>query len=378
MAGSWEVRRDVLLEGIRLLDLVPSQSGIPSSDFFLVEKTDKVAGRVWMSTAGSAVANVHLDGTGDWPFEKHFYLDRRLFTPFVSTFRGVKNKHNFEFLRTTKNDLRVKCGHPYEDFSAQPSVMGYGEKPKLGAATKLAMSEKLLAAMKCAASYSASEAGAPHLACVYVVPTKKGVELYASNQKTLLRVKYLGGHTFKTPIPFPPTMLSAIQADPSDLVWSKPNVFARFPTGIVWQPISAQAERDFPLDEVRDVLNRGKASEYLAFRAKASRFARVIERLTLYLQYVRKEDWVLNITGTKGSEHLFLYARLPNAVITEHLSIEQPLRSSFKFDWPLDQLSGLFAVSSSDDVVEVKLEPDAGMSYVKCGMVELAMSTKRV
>ena len=66
MAGSWEVRRDVLLEAIRLLDLVPSQSGIPSSDFFLVQADSK--GRVWMSTAAGAMANVKLEGTGEWPF----------------------------------------------------------------------------------------------------------------------------------------------------------------------------------------------------------------------------------------------------------------------------------------------------------------------
>ena len=371
------MRRDILLEAIRLLDLVPSQSGIPSSDFFLVVPDGEW--RVWMSTAGGAIATVKLDGTGQWPFQKPFYLDRRLFTPFVSTFRGVKNKHNFEFTTTVKNELRVRCGKPFEDFSAQPSVMGYGEKPTLDKSSKLVISEDLLALMKCAASYAASEAGAPHMACVYVVPNSKGLELLASNQKTLFRAKYLGGHTFKHSIPFPPSMLNVVQAEGlKELVWNRPNIFARFPTGMVWQPISAQAERDFPMTEIQETMIRGRKLVPLAFRAKASRFARVIERLTLYLQYVRKEDWVLNISGTKGSENLFLYARLPNAVITEHLSIEQPLKSSFKFDWPLDQLSGMFAVSSNEDMVEVKLEPDAGMSFVKCGQVELAMSTKRV
>lgn len=100
MAGSWEVRRDVLLEAIRLLDLVPSQSGIPSSDFFLVQADSK--GRVWMSTAAGAVANVKMDGTGEWPFLRPFYLDRRLFCPFVSTFRGIKKQSAFRVHSTGK------------------------------------------------------------------------------------------------------------------------------------------------------------------------------------------------------------------------------------------------------------------------------------
>ena len=47
---------------------------------------------------------------------------------------------------------------------------------------------------------------------------------------------------------------------------------------------------------------------------------------------------------------------------------------AFKFDWPLDQVAGKFG----GEVVEVRLEPEAGMSYVKCGQIELAMSTRRV
>lgn len=332
--------------------------------------------RVWMSTAGGAVANVKLDGTGIWPYQKPFYLDRRLFTPFVSTFREIKNKFNFEFSRTEKGDLRVRCGKPFEDFSPQPSVMGYGEVSKLTDASKIVISEDLLVLMKSAASYAASEAGAPHLACVYLLPSKNGLELLASNQKTMFRAKYNGGHTFKQAIPFPPAMLSVIQADGlKELVWSKPSIFARFAKGVVWQSVSAQAERDFPAAEIRDTLIRGKKIAP-AFTAKASRFARVMERLSAYLQYVRKEDQVVGITGTKGSETVFLVVRLPNTIIHETLLVSEPVKTAFKFDWPLDQLSGLFG----GEVVEVRLEPEewAGMSYVKCGLIELALSTRRV
>ena len=372
MAGTWEVRRDVLLEAIRLLDLVPSQSGVPSSDFFMVVPDGEF--KVWMSTAAGAIANVKIDGTGIWPYKKPFYLDRRLFTPFVSTFREIKNKFNFEFSRTENGDLRVRCGRPFEDFSPQPSVMGYGEVPKLTDAAKLVISEDLLALMKSAAGYAASEAGAPHLACVYLIPSKNGLELLASNQKTLFRAKYVGGHSFKEPIPFPPSMLSVIQAEGlKELVWSKPCVFARFAKGVVWQSISAQAERDFPAVEIRDSMIRGRKI-IPAFTAKASKFARVMERLSLYLQYVRKEDQVVGISGTKGSETVFLVVRLPNTIIHETLVVMEPLKTAFKFDWPLDQVSGMFG----GEVVEVRLEPEAGVSYVKCGLIELAMSTKRV
>src|ERR1700721_3867520 len=111
LAGSWEIRRDVLLEAIRLLDLVPSQSGIPSSDFFLVTNgIDHPDDGLWMCTAGGAVANVRLDGTGEWPFQKPFYLDRRIFTPFVSTFRGTKTKNPLLLSGTETKELRVRGG----------------------------------------------------------------------------------------------------------------------------------------------------------------------------------------------------------------------------------------------------------------------------
>jgi hypothetical protein len=379
VAGSWEVRRDVLLEAIRLLDLVPSQSGIPSSDFFLVTTETGQPGYVWMSTAAGAVANVRLEGVGDWPYSKPFYLDSRLFSPFVSTFREIKNKAQFEFSRS-KNELRVRCGKPFMDFSAQPSVMGYGDTPKLDSASKLQIPEGLLALIKCAAAYAASEAESPHLSCVWLMPQKGYLEVMATNQKILFRAKYRGSEwPISSPIAFPLPMLGVIQAEGlRKLVWSNPCVFAQFRKGIVWQTTSRKASMDFPEGDIQEVMARGRKLAP-AFRANATRFARVVERLSAYLQYVRKEDWVLNITGTKGSEQLFLISRLPHAVITEYLRVLEPLKSSFTFDWPLDQLGSIFKFAGSvEGAVEVRLEPDAGMSFVKCGPIELAMSTKRV
>lgn len=378
MAGSWEIRRDALLEAIRLLDLVPSQSGIPSSDFFLV--TSGTDGQVWMCTAGGAVANVRLDGTGEWPFQKPFYLDRRIFTPFVSTFRGIKNKNPFEFSKTGNNDLRVRCGRPFEDFSAQPSIMGYGDTPKLAKATKLEIPDGLLALIKCAADYAASEAESPHTSCVYLLPQAKYLEIMATNQKILFRARYKGSKwPVGDPIAFPLPMLSVIGAEGlRKLVWSRPNVFAQFSKGLIWQSTSAQASKDFPEGDIAEMMGRGQKLS-VAFRVNAVKFARVIERLSLYLQYVRKEDWVLNITGSKGSEQIFLVSRLPHAIIHEQVRVSEPLVSNFKFDWPLDQLGSLFKFASSgEDAVEVKLEPDQGMSYVKCGPIQVAMSTRRV
>ena len=378
MAESWEVRRDVLLEAITLLNLVPSQSGIPSSDFFLVQQ-DKRPGHIWMCAAGGAVANVHLDGTGTWPFQKPFYLDRRLFTPFITAFPEIKNKYNFEFRKTAEGALRVRCGKPFEDFSAQPSVMGYGEIPALKNPSKLRISDELMALMRCASQYASSEAEAPHLACVYLTPRPKWLEILATNQKIIFCGKHRFSHDIKSVIPFPIQMLSTLQAEGmSRMVWSAPNVFAQFPRGVVWQSVSAQASKNFPADDLRERLNR-KQGIKPAFRASAAKFARVVERLSTYLQYVRKEDWVLNISGTKGSDQIFLVSRLPHATINEHLRVLETIDTNFNFDWPLDQLGGLFKFAGTvDSAVECRLEKDAGMSYVTCGPIEMAMSTRRV
>lgn len=265
------------------------------------------------------------------------------------------------------------------DFSAQPSVMGYGDIPKMNSPSKLQISEELLVLMKCAASYAASEAESPHMSCVYLLPTAKYLEILATNQKILFRARY-AGTAVKSAIAFPLPMLGVLEAEGlQKLVLDNPRVFAQFPTGVVWQSISHKAARNFPYEELREKLSHGRKLERMAFRATAVKFARVVERLSAYLQYVRKEDWVLSISGTKGSEQVFLVSRLPHAVITEHLRVLEPLRGNFNFDWPLDQLGSIFKFASSvEDAIEVKLEPDAGMSFVKCGPIEMAMSTKRV
>ena len=98
------------------------------------------------------------------------------------------------------------------DFSAQPSVMGYGDIPKMNSPSKLQISEELLVLMKCAASYAASEAESPHMSCVYLLPTAKYLEILATNQKILFRARY-AGTAVKSAIAFPLPMLGVLEAE---------------------------------------------------------------------------------------------------------------------------------------------------------------------
>src|SRR6266404_9357298 len=90
----WEIKREDLLAGLQILDMVPEKLGIPSSEFFWVRGKGS---EVRFSVASYISGEIVIKGKGEWPVHKDFFIDRRVFLPFVYAAREIKNKNLFQF-----------------------------------------------------------------------------------------------------------------------------------------------------------------------------------------------------------------------------------------------------------------------------------------
>ncbi len=375
----WSARSSDLLETIRILNLVSPKTGVPSSDFIKIEPLSDLAGAISLSTAASAIAEVQIQGTGNWPYKKPFYLERKTFSPFITLPSEKTNLNPFIF--TDEQVLLVRHGTEKAKFLAQPSVIGYQNLPQDGKMSRLPMTKELVELMKCAGTCAASELQSPHLSCVYMTPsTGNGLRLLSTNLKVVFSAKIQLEKTIQESLPFPLGMLDVLNADGlKSLRWTTKLVVGRFGTGVVWQPVSEVATTDFPVQDIMESLKAVRKEELTVFELSAYKFAKLMEKLAYYLQGVRVEDWALKLRGKNGGNKLEVSSELPTVQFRDLISAR--IRKDFSFDWPLSMIEPVmkFIGKESEKVMlKVGLEKDGSKSYLRCGNIEMVVPSKAI
>lgn len=372
MPTSWGVRRDDLVDAIRVLNFVPSQSGVPASDFFHVERHPADDSGIRMTVGAGPVAEVTLTGTGRWPVSKPFFLARNEFSPFVTYQTEVTNKAKFEF--TMDEVLKLQHGDRFSKFLPQPPILGHSTIGPLKKPNQIVFSEEALELMSCAAECAASELQLPHLGCILIHPEKTGVELYSTNQKVAFRGKTQLDSSLPSSLPFPLGMLNVIRGEGlKSLRWADSCVVARFQNGKVWQTVMEQPKKKFPKDSIDKMLKDGSREELRVFRVAGEDFTRIAERLSYYLQGVKKTDWVMSIIGKKGSNKLVVFSRLPHVVFREQMGSLDTIQKDFKLEWPLSMVAPVlnFIGKRGKKALVVGLDKNGQNSYMKCGGIEM-------
>lgn len=375
MAKPWEARRDDLVEALRILDLVSSQNN-PSSDFFIVESAND--GTISMRVAGGSVAEVNIPGSNIWPYEEPFFLDRRLFSPFVSVSKEIKSKQPFQF--NAGDRLVITHGTRKSGYSPQPTISGYGLLGGLRNASKVVLTPEVISLMECAATCAISEKQSPVLACVFLNPTDAGIDIMATNGKVVFKAKANLDTPITSPIPFPIPMMSVLRADGlRSIRWGSNCVVGKFGMGKVWQTVVVEALTQFPVQETLDMMTAGRSRENTLFQASSYRFAKVIERLTAYLQSVKKEDWVMKLSGKKSQEFISITSNMPSSVVREQVKTLGVVNKDFTMEWPLNLVSPVFQFVGADKedlALRVGLSSDARTSYVRCGAIEMIVPAR--
>lgn len=379
---SWQIRRDNLIAKLNILNLVPETPGIASSEFLWFRgKGNKIK----VSLSSYIAGEVEIEGKGDWPLDKDFYIDRRTLLPWIFASREIKNKNPFVFTKA-KKQLQLQHGTRSVLLDTQSKVKGYGDIGRIlkGKNSSIPLTNDLKAMLLCGQNCAISDSVVPNLNCVYITKGKnsKGAEAYASADK----VYYFGsgkieGEKIRTSIPFPLLLINLLNVEGlKKISWIGKYVVMRFNDGMIWQPVSQEALESFP---VKDIQRHSKKSDSYptTFNASSRRFAKLITRLGYYLQSMRRQDWVVTVKGEKKNSRVYITSNIAGAHFSERLRTIGTIRKSFEFIWPLDLLQDVFsflATKTKKLSITIKVDDKHGICYVKTGQYWLAVTSRAV
>jgi len=377
----WEIKREDLLAGLQILDMVPEKLGIPSSEFFWVRGKGS---DIRLSVASYISGEVVIKGKGTWPISKDFFIDRRVFLPFVYAAREIKQKALFQFEKKGKQ-LVVRHGSRKSLFDSQSRVRGYSDLRRLKkhSATTFPADNDLRELLLCGKNCAVSDSIQPHLNCVYIAKGSKGlsVRALASNDK----VYYLGKGALedgrmKTEIPFPLFLINLLAVKGVKRIsWRGKFIVLSFKNGWLWQPISEEAYDQFPEKKISRYSLRSESMP-VTFVASSRRFSRLMTRLGYYLQSVRRKDWVVKLRGKQGAKSILASTNIPGAGFVEKIGTTEYLKKDFKIEWPLDILEPVFDFLSKKTKklgVVVRIDSKRGVTYVQAGNFWLAITSQQ-
>src|SRR6266436_2397738 len=377
----WEIKREDLLAGLQILDMVPEKLGIPSSEFFWVRGKGS---EVRFSVASYISGEIVIKGKGEWPVHKDFFIDRRVFLPFVYAAREIKNKNLFQFEHKGKQ-LVIRHGSRKSKFDSQSKVKGYGDLRRLKKyeATTFPADDDLRELLLCGKNCAVTDSVVPHLNCVYVSKGKHGLAvraLAASEKVFYLGQGKLDEGKISGEIPFPLFLINLLNTDGLKRIsWRGNFIVLSFKNGWIWQPISEEAFQEFPKNKIDEYSTRSETMP-VTFVASSRRFSRLMTRIGYYLQSVRRKDWVVKIKGKKGDKSILAWTNIPGVGFIEKIGISEVIKKDFKMEWPLDILEPVFdflAKKTKKLGVIVRYDEKRGISYVQAGHFWLSITSRQ-
>jgi hypothetical protein len=371
--SEWSIKRDEIINVVEVLSMIPSRPGIITSEFIKVSgKKNKVK----MMMASEVSGYTEIKGNGDWPFEKDIYIDRRLFDPFISAAKNIKSKSDFRFIKSGKKELTIVNGNRKAKLTCADSKAGYediGKTTRHEVKTEKELNTLLIAAKHCAEE-STSE---PEKNCVYARRSGKNIVLYATTGVLNIRAEVKSKLVLNEPIPLPLFIID-LMANPKlvGVEATKHEVILDFGIGKVWETISVEAKKKFPYKRIDNLISTEKKNSKLAFVVDAKSYGVVIERLAGYLGSVRRLDWVLTLTGKKGSSKLETIIPLGHTMFRDKIKLKKKIAYDFSVDLPFDRVIGVLGVIAlTGEKIHWSFDKE-NRSYVKAGNIELLISRR--
>lgn len=377
----WQIKRNDVLKQLDIINMVPAKLGVPSSEYFWLHGKGT---KLTLSASSYIGGEIILKGIGDWPFKDDFYLDRKMFMPFVTAARELKDKHTFQFERKGKQ-LVVRHGTRKVVFDSQPHVKGYGNAHKIlkQMDSTIPVNEDLKDMLICGKHCAVSDSVVPHIDCVYLQKSSSGVgiRLYSSSTTVMyMGVGKLEDTKLKESIPFPLYLINLLEADGlKKIICAGKYIVLQFEHGIIWQPVSQAAVKNFPLGKFKSYVKKGK-NKPITFISSSRRFARLMLRLGYYLQSVRRKDWVVHVNGIKNKRFINVNTSISGVKFYEKIATTDIIPKNFKIEWPLNVLEPVFGHLSrktKKSGVVVRVDDAHGISYITVGRYWLACPSKQ-
>ena len=372
----WEIKTSRLIAGLDLLNLIPEKVGLSSSEFVWMHgKDDKVV----LSVASYIMGEIVLTGKGTFP-KGDYYIDRRVLLPFVYASKELKNKNTFQF-DIKKHQLIVRHGSRKAVFDSQKDVSGYGDLKKVlkQEESEIPVNDDLKELLICGANCAVSDSIVPHLNCCFVAKGK-AVETFAASDKVFFMGTGDAKGKIKSSIPFPLFLINLLQEPTLKRIsWRGKYIVLEFERGIIWQSISQEALKNFPLRDIRKHATAA-ATKKISFVVSGRRFSKLMLRLSYYLQGARRRDWVVKIKGSKNSNLLQVSTNIPGVTFDEKINANDKLQKDILVEWPLDILEKVFAflaVKTKGLGLSCRIDDKHGVSYLTAGQFWLAITSKK-
>lgn len=350
---SWlEIERDKLLNAIAVLDLVPQITGIPSSDYICV--TPKKSG-IELALASSVSGVVRLKGIQ--MAQGVFYIDRKLFVPFVQI--GKEWKGNFR-IQLTEDKLMVRQSSRQAEFLLRKDpISGYvGWKDRSGL-KEILLSEELRKMLLASSRCATGDPAVPHLNCVYI-----GGKLVLSTNLISL---FVGMRQKEDSLRFPfPVGVIPLLGDALVKAVGVENdrVILDCGCGYVEGTISAVAQKSFPKKDVVQKIQKARTWPLLA-KISAEKLSKILSRLTRYLTSVKREDWSVELTISNGQVKATV--QVQQGRFEEKITLDNE-RAEGTVRWPLELAQAVVEyMATNGETIKIRVDETKNTPYLLSG-----------
>lgn len=349
-----EIKSEQLAGAIEILDMVPQVGGIPSSDYLRITQKKY---HLEMSLASSSLVGVVRVAGVIMDEGQEFYVDRKVFTPFVVV--GKDSKTAFTS-KVGEGTWTLKQGSRKAEFVLRyEEIGGYGKwlNKEMAQDFKVpeAMKKLLMAASRCASA----DPSFPALNCVYL----DGQSVLASNMTIVFAATLKSRSSLN--FPFPPAvvpLLSHKSVESIGIDGDRVIVACRY--GHLAGAVSADAKKGFPVKGVYTQMEKAKTWPVLV-KLPIAPLNAMIERMATYLSAMESEKTHLRIDIAKGQMAMTVkvgYGRFVERDFGKNYKNEAVL------DWPLQLVRPVLAyVAENDKELTVRADEKRKTPYLLSG-----------
>lgn len=285
---SWiELDRDSFLKAVKVMNLVPFRSGIPSSDYIRIRLAKKKM-ELAIASSVSGQSSVALPESMG---EQDLFVDRRMFLPFCLA--AEKRKGDFKLL-LEEGKLHIHQGKRKAELALYAGkVQGYGKWRDINGLKEVKLEADLKTLLVAASSCATADPSLQHLNCVFM----DGNLLLSSNQTMMLQGSGKGKNT---DFPFPVGIIPLLGDSLVQGVGIENGmVILDCEVGYIEGTVAAPGAKKFPKKDI--LFNMKAAQKYpVLLTIKPKALAEAMAHLIEYLAGVKRDEWVLKIAEENG------------------------------------------------------------------------------
>jgi hypothetical protein len=338
-----KVNTKEFLSALKVLDLVPVRSGIPSSEFIRMQgfpmytknANDGIVMALAAEISGAVIVKL---SDGFWDLKESFFVDRKVLMPFVAASRSpeitITTGKSLGYKQESDDALKIvlKSGRRTLTLANGTLSAGYVEPPN-AKVRRIKISDELRELITLAQSFGPAANVLPQLESVFISQNGKvlsscDIVIFQGNFEFLNN----GVESFHIPLASVPLLASALK----EIKLTKQAFILEFTCGTLMQAMPTRVLKEFPVKRMVQCVKDGdKVPKRVTF--SPGKLLAIYDRFGKYLASAK--DKVLKIKGTQADGVVKIKAESGTAVFSETLSKGVKILKDFEFELPMDMTS---------------------------------------